>query len=48
MCGDQEIVVVTVFKTVYNLEQKRRDNEKKIIALYVQMKDIMEILLLYV
>ncbi|KAN0140973.1 hypothetical protein V8E53_001417 [Lactarius tabidus] len=39
-------VVVLAFKTVYNLEQKRRDNEKKIIALYVQMKDIMGILLL--
>jgi hypothetical protein len=48
MRGDQEIVVVLAFKTVYNLEQKRRDNEKKIIALYVQMKDMMGVLLLYV
>jgi hypothetical protein len=48
MRGNQEIVVVLAFKTVYNLEQKRRDNEKKIIALYVQMKDMMSVLLQYV
>jgi len=36
------------FKTVYNLELKRRDNEKKIIALYVEMKDMMGVLLLCV
>jgi hypothetical protein len=48
MRGNQEIVVVLAFKTVYNLEQKRRDNEKKIIALYVQMKDMMGVLLQYV
>ncbi|KAF8273628.1 hypothetical protein EI94DRAFT_1795034 [Lactarius quietus] len=39
-------VVVLAFKTVYTLEQKRRDNEKKIIALYVEMKDMMGVLLL--
>ena len=43
-----EIVVVMAFKTVYTLEQKRRDNEKKIIALYIEMKDMMGVLLLYV
>jgi hypothetical protein len=48
MRGDQKIVVVLAFKTVYNLEHKRRGNEKKIIALYVQMKDMMGVLLLYV
>jgi hypothetical protein len=48
MRGDREIVVVLAFKTVYTLEQKRRDNEKKIIALYVEMKDMMGVLLLYV
>ena len=36
------------FKAVYTLEQKRRDNEKKIITLYVEMKDMMGVLLLYV
>jgi hypothetical protein len=46
MCGDRRIVVVMAFKTVYTLEQKRRDNEKKIIALYVEMKDMMGVLLL--
>lgn len=45
---DMEIVVVLAFKAVYTLEQKRRDNEKKIIALYVEMKDMMGVLLLYV
>jgi len=42
------IVVVLAFKTVYTLEQKRRGNDKKIIALYVGMKDMMGALLLYV
>ena len=49
MCDDREIVVVLAFKAaVYTLEQKRRDNEKKIIALYVEMKDMMGVLLLCV
>ncbi|KAH9064500.1 hypothetical protein EDB87DRAFT_1680408 [Lactarius vividus] len=39
-------VVVMAFKTVYTLEVKRRDNERKIIALYVEMKDMMGVLLL--
>ena len=43
-----EIVVVLAFKTVYTLEQKRRDNDKKIISLYVGMKDMMGALLRYV
>lgn len=47
MC-DREIVIVLAFKAVYTLEQKRRDNEKKIIALYVEMKNMMGVLLLYV
>jgi hypothetical protein len=33
---------------VYTLEQKRRDNEKKVKALYVAMKDMMRVLLLSV
>ena len=43
-----EIVVVLAFQAVYTLEQKRRENEKKIIALYVEMKDMMGVLLLCV
>ena len=43
-----KLVVVLAFKTVYTLEQKRRDNNKKIISLYVGMKDMMGALLLYV
>jgi hypothetical protein len=41
-------VVVLAFKIVYTLEQKRRGNDKKIISLYVGMKDMMGALLLYV
>ena len=44
----ENLVVVLAFKTVYTLELKRRDNEKKIIALYVEMKDMMGVLLLCV
>jgi hypothetical protein len=36
------------FKTVYTLELKRRNNEKKIIALYVEMRDMMNVLLMCV
>jgi hypothetical protein len=43
-----DVVVVLAFRTVYTLELKRRDNEKKVIALYVEMKDMMGILLLSV
>jgi hypothetical protein len=42
------VVVVLAFKTVYTLEQKRRENDKKIISLYVGMKDMMGALLLCV
>jgi hypothetical protein len=44
----RKLVVVMAFKTVYTLEQKRRDNEKKIIALYVEMRDMMNVLLMCV
>ncbi|KAI0041306.1 hypothetical protein FA95DRAFT_1611128 [Auriscalpium vulgare] len=37
-------VVVLAFKAVYTLELKRRENDKKIIALYVEMKDMMGVL----
>lgn len=36
-------VVVVAFKTAYTLEQKRRDNEKKIPALYAEMMDMMSV-----
>ncbi|KAI0249341.1 hypothetical protein BJV78DRAFT_1347821 [Lactifluus subvellereus] len=39
-------VVVLAFKAVYTLELKRRDNDSKVIALYVEMKDMMGVLLL--
>ena len=42
------VVAVLAFKTVYTLEQKRRDNDKKIISLFVGMKDMMGSLLLCV
>ncbi|KAH9955358.1 hypothetical protein BC827DRAFT_878060 [Russula dissimulans] len=38
--------IVLAFKTVYTLELKRRDNDKKIITLYVEMKDMMGVLLI--
>ena len=41
-------VAVLAFETVYTLEQKRRDNEKKVKALYVGMKDMMGVLFLSV
>ena len=40
------IVAVLAFKTVYTLETKRRHNEKKIIALFAEMKDMMGVLLM--
>lgn len=42
----ENLVVVLAFKTVYTLEMKRRDNDKKIVALYAEMKDMMGVLLL--
>jgi hypothetical protein len=42
------VVVVLAFKTVYTLEQKRRDNDKKIISLYIGMRNMMGALLLCV
>ena len=43
-----KVVVVLAFKTAYTLERRRRDNNKKIVSLFVEMKDMMGILLLYV
>ena len=44
----ENTVVVLAFKTVYTLEMRRRDNDKKVIALYIEMKDMMRVLLLSV
>lgn len=44
----RSVVVVLAFKVVYTLEQKRRDNDKKVISLFVGMKDMMGSLLLCV
>jgi len=49
ICGvTREIVVVQAFKTGFELEQKRHTNDKKVISLYVGMKDMMEVLIGYV
>ena len=44
----REIVVVQAFKTGFELERKRHTNDKKVISLYVGMKDMMEVLIGYV
>ncbi len=43
-----EVVIVLVFRTAYTLERNRRDNDDKIISLFIGMKDMMGVLLLYV
>jgi hypothetical protein len=35
------LAVILPFNIVYTLELNRRENDKKIIALYVEMKDMM-------
>lgn len=40
--------VVLAFKAVVTLEMKRRDNDKKVVALYLQMQEMMSVLLLCV
>ena len=42
------VVAVLAFQTVYTLERKRRDNDKKITSLFVGMRDMMGALFLYV
>lgn len=39
-------VAALAFKTAINLELKRRENDKRILALRAQMKDMMEAVLL--
>lgn len=46
--GATTIVVVLAFETAYNLWKKVSDNDKKIILLYVKMKDMVGALLRYV
>ena len=41
----QTAVAVLAFKAVYTLEMKRSENDSKVIALYVEMKDMMTVLL---
>lgn len=43
-----QVVAVLAFKAVVTLELKRRANDKKVIALQLQMQDMMSILLQYV
>jgi hypothetical protein len=43
-----KVVVVLAFKTAYTLERRRRENDKKIISLFIGMKDMMGVLFLYV
>ncbi|THV02617.1 hypothetical protein K435DRAFT_652883, partial [Dendrothele bispora CBS 962.96] len=37
-------VAVLAFKSVVNLELKRRENDQKVLALYVKMQEMMEVL----
>lgn len=41
-------VAVGAFKVVVELDVKRRDNDKKISVLFLEMKDMMSVLLEYV
>ncbi|KZT73469.1 hypothetical protein DAEQUDRAFT_414712 [Daedalea quercina L-15889] len=38
-------IVVLAFESVYKLEKKRRENDSNVIALYVEMRDMMTVLL---
>ena len=37
-------VAVLAFKAVYTMEMTRRDNDRRVKSLYVEMKDMMSIL----
>lgn len=41
------VVAVLAFKTAYSMEMTRRQNDKRILSLYVEMKDMMEVLFQY-
>ena len=38
-------MAVLAFKTVYKMEMTRRENDRRIQALYVEMKDMMAVLI---
>lgn len=40
-------VAVLAFKAIYTLEMKRRNNDAKVIALFVSMRDMIGVLLQY-
>ena len=40
-----QTVAVLAFKTVYKMEMTRRENDRRIQALYVEMKDMMAVLI---
>ena len=42
------VVAILAFKAVYELELKRRENDKKILAVYGEMRDMMAALAQYV
>ena len=44
MLNDSSVAVLA-FKAVYTLETARRENDKKIKLLYLEMKDMMSVLL---
>ena len=41
-------MAVLAFKAVYTMEMTRRSNDKRIITLYVSMKDMIAVLVQYV
>lgn len=44
-CSLLHEVAVLAFKTVYTLDMKRRENDKKVDALRAEMKDMMAVLI---
>lgn len=44
-CTHHPLVVVIAFKACYNMEVTRRQNDKRVIALLQEMKDMMEVLI---
>lgn len=42
------IVVVLAFKAVYALETTRQENDRRVMTLYVEMKDMMMVMVQYV
>lgn len=42
------VVVVLAFKAVYALETTRQENDRRVMTLYVEMKDMMMVMVQYV